>query len=564
MTDSTEVRAGTRRNASIITAVACLYGAFVFAALPTLVLVVNDDFGYLQSIVGTMHRGRPWTDDWLEPWAASLSVLSALIVKISGSFRAATSGAQGAFAALALAGAAGLFHARGLSAARSLLIALVVVTFPTVFLKQVEFTGTALYIPCLLWAMWAAERRRWLVFLAIWTIAVATRQSALAWLALPAWSALVSWRTAPARREWLVPAAAVVGAGAIFAVLSLTMNHTHAHRMITDRLSSTFDPTIAAMIVATGLTIAVGFFGLGAAVVSARNSAVARSPYWHLRAIVAIASAALVFVAFPARMVLPEQHSNGFAHNFETYFAFLLIVAAAGWTLPALSVRWSHVLAASAALGLLAIRGRSWDYYFLDVAAFAFFAPMAAAVVRSTALPRRSVGVAAVTAAVGLLVGHHARAAFDTKRSLDHAAALISLAEPSLRDGRLEPEDVGFAPFGFAGWTLYPYFVANDGRDDPGIGNFVGYERPGAVDVRTAPPFRGEEPLVSRTLVHPDDPALIATGLFRVGWFWHQRVAILHGSGDRQPALLTIDRSRYSPTPFPLNDTEWLALIDKK
>ncbi len=73
-------------------AAAAVYGAFVYLMLPAEVTTLGDDFGYYKSIVETIQHGRPWTDSWLEPWAASLSILSALAFKLTGSFHAATYG----------------------------------------------------------------------------------------------------------------------------------------------------------------------------------------------------------------------------------------------------------------------------------------------------------------------------------------------------------------------------------------------------------------------------------------------------------------------------------------
>jgi hypothetical protein len=55
---------------------------------------MSDDVGYLRSIVETFHHGRPWTDDWLEPWAFSLSAASALLFWLTGHFYLATRGLQ--------------------------------------------------------------------------------------------------------------------------------------------------------------------------------------------------------------------------------------------------------------------------------------------------------------------------------------------------------------------------------------------------------------------------------------------------------------------------------------
>src|SRR5262249_12285325 len=75
-------------------------------------------------------------------------------------------------------------------------------TAPTVLVKTVEFGALTLPLPCLLLALLLAERRRWAWFFAVWLAAVASRQSAAAWLALPAWHALAAPRAAGAERRW--------------------------------------------------------------------------------------------------------------------------------------------------------------------------------------------------------------------------------------------------------------------------------------------------------------------------------------------------------------------------
>jgi len=80
------------RDSLILVLIAIGASLSLWAMLPDGVVVLNDDFGYLRSVLLTAAKGRPWTDDWLEPWAASLSCISALIFKVSGSFRLATQG----------------------------------------------------------------------------------------------------------------------------------------------------------------------------------------------------------------------------------------------------------------------------------------------------------------------------------------------------------------------------------------------------------------------------------------------------------------------------------------
>ena len=142
-----------------------LFGGLIFLLLPASVITLDDDFGYLRSVVETVRRGRPWTDDWLEPWSASISVLAGLVFRFAGSFKLAIHGTLVAAGVASLVGAVGLFLVRGLHAGRAISFAALLLTFPTLLWKSVEFTGMSLYLPCLLLALGAAERRRWGWFL---------------------------------------------------------------------------------------------------------------------------------------------------------------------------------------------------------------------------------------------------------------------------------------------------------------------------------------------------------------------------------------------------------------
>ena len=58
---------------------------------------------------------------------------------------------------------------------------------------------------------------------------------------------------------------------------------------------------------------------------------------------------------------------------------------------------------------------------------------------------------------------------------MDTHRALVVLLERALREQKISPTDLSIAPFGFAGWHLYPYFVAHDGLNDANIAGFLCY-----------------------------------------------------------------------------------------
>src|SRR5882724_8619932 len=133
------------------------YGFLVYLIIPKWVIVMNDDFGYLRSVIETVQHGRPWTDDWLEPWAFSLSAISALLFESTGNFYLATVGLQIVSAALLFYSLWRLLTARAVSSPGAVVVAFLIVTFPTVFWKTLEFTALTVYLPCLIIALWACE-----------------------------------------------------------------------------------------------------------------------------------------------------------------------------------------------------------------------------------------------------------------------------------------------------------------------------------------------------------------------------------------------------------------------
>src|SRR6188768_1716922 len=134
-----------------------------WAIFPPGVVLLNDDFGYLRSVLQTAARGRPWTDDWLEPWAASLSSISALIFRTSGSFRLATQGLQCVLWGVFVAAVFRLLHRRH-SSWHAVLLSFAICYTPTLFWKGIEFTSLVLYLPCLAIATGAALRNQWSLF----------------------------------------------------------------------------------------------------------------------------------------------------------------------------------------------------------------------------------------------------------------------------------------------------------------------------------------------------------------------------------------------------------------
>jgi hypothetical protein len=126
------------RTSTILLLGAAVFGTLIYLAMPAGVMTSSDDFGYLRSVVETLQRGRPWTDEWLEPWTASFSTLAAGFYLLTGSFHFATYGLAALLAGTSFAILAWWWKGRGLSAATACVAAAVPLLFPTIFWKEVD------------------------------------------------------------------------------------------------------------------------------------------------------------------------------------------------------------------------------------------------------------------------------------------------------------------------------------------------------------------------------------------------------------------------------------------
>ncbi|MBE2216359.1 MAG: hypothetical protein IAE82_20970 [Opitutaceae bacterium] len=135
---------------------AAAWAGVVFMLLPDTIIPYDDDVGYLRSVVHTLQHGRPWTDDWLEPWAASLSAVTAALIRLTGSFSVEVESVLVVCAGLSVVLGVMLSMRRGVSWPGAVLSALVLLSFPTVLWKQTQFTSLAIYLPAMLGALLAA------------------------------------------------------------------------------------------------------------------------------------------------------------------------------------------------------------------------------------------------------------------------------------------------------------------------------------------------------------------------------------------------------------------------
>jgi hypothetical protein len=556
------VKALKFRFENIIVGVALLYAAFVYLMLPSEVITLNDDFGYLKSVISTLQHGRPWTNDWLAPWAASLSTSVGLLFLLTGKFHLAAYGLQSLLMGAAFWAAAHLLLRRGLGIAAALIVAALILTFPTVLWKSIEFTSMVFYIPCLLLALWATETRRWWFFALVWVLAVTSRQSALAWLALPGLEIVKALRNKNGAKSFWFGPALLIGGGMLFYYgFSLLMNKTHSQITVTDHAFEWVTFSAAAHTIAIGALVYFLALGWSSFVSQLRRPASLAGRWsWPAQGLLLLGAAALLI--FDERKLLLVEHQSYDGGVGWFYVKLMVVLSIAGWLARGFIVSLEKMAYAAVCLALICVRGDLWDYYFLDIAIFGFFGVVYELGIADA--PQRSPSVIpwAIWFPLSLVIALHAWTMLQFKFLLDRTYAQVVLAEHALRAGLVQPWEFGFAPFGYNGWYLHDYNIRHEGRTDTNIANFLRYVDWDALGltiryhgwIRALPGYAADPGV--------DPHPLVAAEQHRIAWFFHAdyslyRLKPMSVSGGSAPVL----RKELVPWAFPLNDAEWQQLL---
>jgi hypothetical protein len=546
-----------------------LVGLVVWIVLPNMVVVFNDDFGYLRSVVATLQHGRPWTDDWL---AASLSLVSGLIYKATGSFSLATQGLQAAMAGVSFLAMTVLFVRRAMPTVAAMATAAVILFVPTLIVKWLEFTALIIYVPCLLWAIYLAEKQRWAWFFVVWVVAVASRQSALAWLALPGVAVIETFRLGlrENRSRAILPLAVCLAGVVAYLLIGRCMNETHAQRFMMTAMwrDLAFGPTVRHF--AFGVVIFLTSVGCAAFVMRAfcslgkRSDPVARKWSWSLVARVLAAVVVLGLYCFDPRTFVAFEHPFYSGLTGRLFLGVLFGLGVTGWFLGGFRLQPHHVVCAAGSALIASLRGVVYDYYLLDVAIIGVFSVLPANVSTGSELSpaRRTWPILAVVGSLACmtLAGFEFFYIGKEQRVLDRYAAVIRLCEPALREGRIAPSELSAAPFGYIGWHLYPYFIRHDGANGAYIADFENYLNKNGLAITFTPCSNDQQKQGALMSDARGQAGVLDSGIFKVGWRG-PFLFVLRRTDQPLAAKLLIDPLQYRVEPFPLNDAEWRQLI---
>ncbi|HVU36010.1 MAG TPA: hypothetical protein VHE61_21395, partial [Opitutaceae bacterium] len=449
---------------------ALAFGAVIFCLLPSGVTTMGDDFAFYRSIAETIQHHRPWTDDYLEPWAATLSVLSAGIFLITHSFIAATHGLVVVLATLSFGGCSALLMRRGLSRIAAVAIATAILSSPLLLQYTVEFTSWIVYVPCLLWALSAAEKKSWGCFTIAWIAALATRQTAVVWGVLPAAEAWMAWRKRiepPASATWRAPLVAVLVGVVASAVLFFGMNRTAAYLHLTEAQLGEAGKQIfhwrhdAGLVsrFATGLCVFALATGFGTWLL---NPEPPPRPWPRFSR---FAIGVVLVTALPGLSRFINFTDFGYKGPWvSAYYLLLAVLGAVGWTIrPKFTVVWPIALTAVAGMALMSLHTPLNAAYLLEPALLGLFAGAPANRPEISVTSSRSGTLLRGfrLAALGGLLFWHLVWAFDLKSTADRHFARIRVTELALRKGQIALGDTPPGVESLIYWHALPYLAAH-------------------------------------------------------------------------------------------------------
>lgn len=529
---------------------------------------MGDDFAFYRSIAETIQHHRPWTDDYLEPWAATLSVLSAGIFLITRSFIAATHGLIVVLATLSFGGCSVLLMRRGLSRIAAVAVATAILSSPLLLQYTVEFTSWIVYVPCLLWALAAAERKSWGRFTIVWIAALATRQTAIVWGVLPAMEAWMAWRKRiepPARAAWRDPLVTVLVGVVAAAILFLGMNRTAAYRQLTAvQLGEAgklifhwrHDAWLGARF-ATGICVFALATGFGNWLRHPEPPPRPKPRFSRL----AIGLVLVVALVGLSRFI--NFTHVGYAGPWVSgYYLLLVGLGVVAWTIrPTLTVVWPIALTAVAGMALMSLHTPLNAAYLLEPALLGLFAAAPA--------NRPEISVASSRtgtllrgfklAALGGLLCWHLVWAFDLKSTSDRHFARIRVAELALRQGQIALGDTPPGVESLIYWHALPYLAAHP-RSHLIIRTLLPRLRTPNLAAKFAQSFSTPLrwwPGFADTAAPPDTNVL-QQETFRCGWLFRGTVALVKVPQERAAPLPPGKGiSDFESLNFPLNDAEW-------
>ncbi len=525
-----------------------LYALAYFALLYHPGMLRYDDFGYLQSVIETIIRGRPFTHDWLAPYTASSSSLAAWTYSLTGNFPLSTWGLQSLFVLANFLLLMRLLRIN-LSWRDSSCMGLVIATQPIYWYKCSEFGGNTFTFSFVMAALIAYHQRRWIWFFGLVFIAFANRQNSIALLALPIYHLI--FERAGTNKKMLV-------GGLILFLFSSVLLHLNLNRSYA-QMHSIYSTVDSESILNIGKSILVGFFlalsflSLFQALLGSRVWINFQTNYRNPWTPGIATALFLLLYLFGVQPLVDFQAPfiGSLDHAGQIQYLLLAVIPVLLWVLNWKSLRFNVWLClAGSYIIITSMRGFWFDIYLLDIGLVVFIYSLSQE--SPQALTRATFPVLLVSLLAHLFWG------YGYKIMCDKNLLSNQVYENLEREGRVDVENMTDATFGYDGWKLFDYSRVNEPFTN--FGAFLRHIRMERVVIDTELPWRRK----FKRKVQPGSE-ILKEGMARIG-FLSLRYRVMDLHSDREESIgigsrLSIDKEKYHKKSYPLNRQEWTQYI---
>ncbi len=407
-----------------------------------------------------------------------------------------------------------------------------------------------MYFVCLLGAIRFGVKARWGVFWFFWALALCTRQTAVAWGAIPLVAGIAAAKRSADKWTVAEPWLVIAAGGAWFFLVRALMNKTLSQTAITDHLFEGWSAVAAYRAALTGLVVCLAGFGLGS-LATGGCERLSRSPRRLLLAGIFVVVAVGLFMHFEIGDYVAFDDDAFALQPFRVYLAAIVAVAALG--LATLGPDLSRVLVAAAggAVTIVTLRHLTWDYYLADAFFFSFFA-IGPAPMRPRRRIAENFALAAALFSLGFVVH------FKTK--YDQAYAIGTLGRRALETGVVSPAEASFLPFGLMGWYYFPYHAQHDGKTTGDIAAFGDRMKQDTFDLAVRYPWPLRRLSRFKSALPQDRSSAVAEGRFSFCWFTYADYRLSRTASARVRAGRGPFPRDFKLPVFPSDDQGWWAL----
>lgn len=517
----------------------------------------SDDFAYLKSIIGTLQLDHPYRYEWLEPFGISFSYAISAIYLLSHQFYFSAFGFQ-AVCVILLYPLLTLLLMKKNQMNSAAMLSFILVSSPLFLGKEADFNACICTIDLFLIGLLFYSSKSWPGFFLFSFLAFLNRQNQIALLLLPATEVMSHYRYEK-KINWKLSGSVLLWIFFAFYCL-IKMNKTFAANQI-QYFSNGFSPfLIRAFLTFTfGLCITLGTLGITHFIFSSKNSL---TKYFHHKFLLKNISFPLFFTLIllgilpflPSVKLMFDTPLFGMV-SWQKLNMFLVgILFLSFWLFDFSTLKYSpFLILIFGYIGIASIRGVLWDYYFIEIVIINFITlplnPIFS--IESQRLKKWQLGIVCILFTFNLGYGYL------MKLSQDKQKLSIQVFESLERSGRISVEAMSTAPFGYLGWKLFDYYIANEGKEIGTPVLFMAYVNPNCLRVETELPWRrGFKSSVPSAHI-------LDSGVTSIG-FLSLRYRVVDELGFDSQNLKSDSRfhlntKNYQIQPFPLTKTEWNA-----